>query len=286
MFIHYHAPADSTAPAPKYRKGASRRAFRIWHPNKLLRKHAHKLAAEEDKFIHYPLPDAALPSAPNATTGETPNDKPLQAFQTLPSQLLPVRWASSDRWHIDRVVAVPGPTPARGTTIPFAPGYGPCTAGVALTELLLANRDIALRGGTEGLDPYLAPLVPGGKMPRTCGQLVITWPDYPQTQFIDVLLLMRKMPRMHDMQYEIRSRFGQFVAAAFKRFVAKCENEPYVLPPGRTRGWRLGKGGIAFDQLRLLEVFSVDGREFHARMGVVPPKPGTVVAEDAILLPG
>ncbi|KAJ7155683.1 hypothetical protein C8R46DRAFT_1226755 [Mycena filopes] len=239
-----------------------------------------------------PAPPPVSPPTPSAAKSSSlveGNSGSLQAFQTHPSLLLPVREKATDKWHLDRVVSVPRPTPERRSTIPFAPRYGPCTAGVALTELLLPRgRGVGLPVLDDRLDPYLACFKEEGTPPRTCGQLVITWPDYPETQSIEVITLMARTPRIYAMRYELRANLGKAVAAAYKQFFAKCVNlnEPYVIPPERTRGWRLGKGGIAFEQLRLLEVCTMDGREFHARIGVVPPKPGTVVAENAIVLPG
>ncbi|KAF7332919.1 hypothetical protein MVEN_02397800 [Mycena venus] len=113
--------------------------------------------------------------------------------------------------------------------------------------------------------------------PPAVARLVFTWPDYPNTRVSKQLAL-----KDDGMEYNTRGAFAKQIAVLFEHLIQKHGHE-YVPPVGR-RGWRLGPGGIQYEQLRLLEIFSADGQNFHARMGVVPPHIGTSVARDAVLL--
>ncbi|KAF8149661.1 hypothetical protein K438DRAFT_1779256 [Mycena galopus ATCC 62051] len=56
----------------------------------------------------------------------------------------------------------------------------------------------------------------------------------------------------------------------FEHFIPKHGHE-YV-PPGGQRGWRLRPGGIQYEQLTLLEMFSADRQNFHVRIVLLPRK--------------
>ncbi|KAJ7025523.1 hypothetical protein C8F04DRAFT_1128297 [Mycena alexandri] len=134
-----------TNPAPRARQQVERRPCAVSVP---------------DKLVHH-RPSYVPPKS---------RDKPREPFQTPPDELVTARDNTSDRWHVDRVVSVPRPTPLQVITIPFRPTHGPCTAGVSLSELLVC------RGLT---DPWkrLSAHIPNGLLvepPGRMGRLVIT----------------------------------------------------------------------------------------------------------------
>jgi hypothetical protein len=63
-----------------------------------------------------------------------------QRFHTPANQLISPREEAKDKWHFDRTLCVPlACSIAPSTTLAFAPTHGPCTVGVALTELELSR---------------------------------------------------------------------------------------------------------------------------------------------------
>ncbi|KAJ7828460.1 hypothetical protein B0H14DRAFT_3718801 [Mycena olivaceomarginata] len=190
-----------------------------------------------------------------------------QRFHTPANQLISPREEAKDKWHVDRTICVPlACSIAPSTTLAFAPTHGPCTVGVALAELELSR----------GLPDPRKPISLRPQGPRVIN-LVFTWPDYPNTRASGPLVVKDETGK-----HITRGAFAKRIAIMFGRFINNHGDE-YVPPVGR-RGWRLGEGGIGYEQLRLLEVFSEDGENFHARMGVVPSRTGLIIAPDAIRL--
>ncbi|KAJ7351467.1 hypothetical protein DFH08DRAFT_957782 [Mycena albidolilacea] len=178
-------------------------------------------------------------------------------FHTPANQLISLREDAKDKWHVDRTLFVPlaCSVEAPSITLAFAPTHGPCTIGVALTELELSR----------GLPDPRKPISLRSQGPRVIN-LVFT------------PLVVEDGAGKH---ITLRA-FAKRIAMIFCRFI-KNHGDEYVPPVGR-RGWRLGEGGIGYEQLRLLEVFSEDGENFHARMGVVPLRTGLIIVPDAIRL--
>ncbi|KAF8142248.1 hypothetical protein K438DRAFT_1995231 [Mycena galopus ATCC 62051] len=213
-----------------------------------------------------PAPNPSAPASTPIATHTLPTD--VWRFHTPAEELIPARYNATDKWHSNPVVCVPlACSVVPSISMPLAPTHGPYTVGVALTELAL-SRGLPDPRKRLSAAPYWAPIV---------GHLIFTWPDYPNTRVSETLTVKEE-----TRQYLTRKAFTKQIANLFKLFIEKHSSE-YVPPTGR-RGWRLGPGGIMLEQLRLLEVFSADGENYHVRMGVVAPRSGVIVAQDALLL--
>ncbi|KAJ6458340.1 hypothetical protein C8R47DRAFT_1227085 [Mycena vitilis] len=190
---------------------------------------------------------------------------PMARFDTPEARLRPPRDDSTDYWHGSRFICVPLACSVITTiSIGFRPTNGPGREGVALTELASSK-------GLTDPNKRLHPMEPG----HGSGRLVFSWPDYPRTRIFAPLDLKDDTGR-----YVTRKAFGKQIAVLFEKFVRRFSEE-YV-PPRERNGWRLGPGGIRYEQLRLLEIFSEDGYEFYARMAVAPAPLGTLFSADAI----
>ncbi|KAJ7663227.1 hypothetical protein DFH06DRAFT_1395324 [Mycena polygramma] len=120
----------------------------------------------------------------------------------------PQKEDARDFWHGERLLCVPlvSPVPAN-ISIPFRPLCGPGKVGVALTELALS------RGFRHPRD-HLWRMPPGVAV----GQLILTWPTYPNTR-VSVPLNLKDVSG----EYLFRGAFAKQIAAIFKAFIeARC----------------------------------------------------------------
>ncbi|KAJ7114318.1 hypothetical protein C8R44DRAFT_855630 [Mycena epipterygia] len=177
---------------------------------------------------------------------------------------LPVpRDDARDSWHIDRMIILPravaGVVPIR---IFFAPSHGPCTTGVAMTELDISR---GMQDPRERIGGYIPPMAHG----ISEGRLIFAWPNYPNTRAYEALTL-KDTPTQHV----TRGALGKAVSRIFRTFITpKKYSEEYVVPPNAmAMNWKLGGRNMKHEQLRLLEVLSADGQNFFVRVGVVPPR--------------
>ncbi|KAJ6488436.1 hypothetical protein DFH09DRAFT_1455576 [Mycena vulgaris] len=182
------------------------------------------------------------------STGPAPNTPPPGSVETP-------RANATDKWHSAIFIYIPQRdpfSPFMPFSISFRPTHGPCTEGVAMTELT------ACRGMIEPR-MRISSYMPASVRRITTGYLHFVWPDYPNTRAREPLALTEEPIRP---DYLTRGMFGEAVSRIFRNFIDRHGDE-YV-PPTQRRGFKLGEGGIKHDQLRLLEVFSLDGYNFFA----------------------
>ncbi|KAJ7193706.1 hypothetical protein GGX14DRAFT_576973 [Mycena pura] len=170
-----------------------------------------------------------------------------------PHKVYPPLADATDAWHSTSGMLT-HPAQSFDTMLPimitFAPSHGPGLTGVALTELQRGR-------GLIMADTSLGDFISSKYHLVAVGRLIFEWPGYPNVQAFKLVL------RDDRRRYTTRGDFGRQIADALHKFAE-------VSGPLAVRGVR-GRHGILFEQLRLLEVFSIDGRDFYARLGVVPP---------------
>ncbi|KAF7323874.1 hypothetical protein MKEN_00608800 [Mycena kentingensis (nom. inval.)] len=178
------------------------------------------------------------------------------------SSFAPQNGAPLDHWHNEKMMlSINHPSdPSRYPyTIRFHPNAGPCTKGVALTNL---EAGIGLR------DPevWVARALPRELAKYTHGSLRIEWPGYePETY---VLTLVDPVKRGHVNYAQI----GREVVHFFKRYADTRNDADFHdgLDRGRSMGVRLGRNGVGYEQVRLIELYTADGVTYRARFGLVP----------------
>ncbi|KAJ7214916.1 hypothetical protein GGX14DRAFT_609748 [Mycena pura] len=143
-------------------------------------------------------------------------------------------------------------------TITFNPTHGPSSVGVAFTELLYGRGVVDPNAGIQ-IGPFIQPVV--HSLDHTV-RLVLEWPGYHNKRAFPLDL------KDDHGRYGTRGAFGKQIASAVYTFTEKFgDSDPFTPGGGRLR---LGRTGIMFQQLRLLEVISFNGLEFYMRVGVVP----------------
>ncbi|KAF7323890.1 hypothetical protein MKEN_00610400 [Mycena kentingensis (nom. inval.)] len=142
----------------------------------------------------------------------------------------------------------------------FNPAFGPGDSGhgVALTNLENGEQ-IMLVGSEESFHKCLP-----RQMRYSDVSLRIEWPGYaPQDYALHVLSSRNRSATLYQV--------GAQVTKCFREFMKACHDRDFF--DGRAGGpvgIRLGPNGASFEQIRLIELFTMDGMTFRAKFGLVP----------------
>ncbi|KAJ7190867.1 hypothetical protein GGX14DRAFT_579462 [Mycena pura] len=177
-------------------------------------------------------------------------------------QVAPPCADATDAWHVTSGMMYYPRAHSYNTEVPitvtFAPSHGPGLVGVAMTELVRG------RGLLEPHTPMGTFFPPGYQVGAT-GRLVFEWPGYD----------MQLFPlRLQDGQglYAPRVALGMQIAAIFDIFIEKFGDPQEFTPGTGVMPIPLGRHGVRYERLRLLEAISFDGQDFYVRIATVPPR--------------
>ncbi|KAJ7289423.1 hypothetical protein C8J57DRAFT_1706274 [Mycena rebaudengoi] len=162
----------------------------------------------------------------------------------------------TDYWHSDLgLLSINrGSVTEYPISISFRPTHGPCTHGVAFTELQLGR-------GMHHPNQVVNQSLRASAHHYSAGILILEWPGYPNTRVNQIITLIDPQTRRHV----TRAALGREVVQHFQNFIEMHGNEYVDGIPG---GFFLGVDGVVFEQLRLSEVYSKDGMTFKLQMGL------------------
>ncbi|KAJ7612381.1 hypothetical protein DFH06DRAFT_1345123 [Mycena polygramma] len=180
-----------------------------------------------------------------------PPPLPLQHVGRAPTQ---VDNRPPDYWHSNKNMMCInlGKKDKFPWSVSYRPTTGPCTFGVAMLNL---EYGCGMASPNERLDEFMPPQL----IRYANGALLFDWPGYRQESF--VLTLVDPQTRRHV----TRAALGAQVTQIFKDFVNSRRDSDFI---DRDGAMRVGIDGVAYDQVRLVEVYTKDGMSYRAQFAL------------------
>ncbi|KAJ7209164.1 hypothetical protein GGX14DRAFT_566342 [Mycena pura] len=247
-----HLPPPSATGIPRS-ESSSRRP--VSQSAALSSMHAVVLGLPESAFpSHSPAPFAAAVAETVRTGLQWPASVP--SYVVSADQVAPPCADATDAWHVTSRMMYYPRRHSYNTEVPitvtFAPTHGPGLMGVAMTELVRAR----------GLKQPDTPIVPRSQAGAT-GRLIFEWPGYDMQTY--PLLLQDGKGR-----YAPRVALGAQIATALHAITEKFADPNEFTPGTGVMQMPLGRHGIRYERLRLLEAISFNGQDFYVHIGIVP----------------
>ncbi|KAJ7189197.1 hypothetical protein C8R46DRAFT_1341754 [Mycena filopes] len=200
------------------------------------------------------IPAEWLPGAPPAPPPAPPRRPPPGCTAAQAANL------PSDWWHSDTNIRIVNGTCDNwsGDHIPFFPDHGPSTTGVAMTQ---ARRRVGIAHSGTPLSSVMDELPFGVLRPM----LSIEWPGYcsawdnSQPLNIEELLQLSESTTLAEVAQQVADYLFNFASLYSQHY-----------DPGAPNGLFIGPGGVTFDRLRLVKLWTVDyGMSWKAEVAVV-----------------
>ncbi|KAK7024754.1 hypothetical protein R3P38DRAFT_2530594 [Favolaschia claudopus] len=159
----------------------------------------------------------------------------------------------ADYWHNNKHLL----TINRGSekefphSVSYRPTTGPCTAGVALLNLEYAQSHYMVAG-----NDILNEFMPPHTMRYAEAEFLIEWPGYRPASYTFTLV------DPHTRRHITRAMLGAQATQLFKNFANTRKDAQFIEVDG---SMRLGVDGVMYDQVRLVELYTKDGKTFRAQ---------------------